>query len=198
MKAGAVVLGVIVLVVLGFAVMAWSNYNRLVDLDEGVESAWAQVENAYQRRADLIPNLVATVQGAADFERETLESVVRARAEATQVRFDGPPSPEQLEQFQAAQGELSSALSRLLVTVERYPELGATEAFRDLQAQLEGTENRISVERRRFNEAAQALNSAVRRFPANLVAGIFGFDSRAYFEAREGADEPPAVEFSNS
>ncbi|REJ85577.1 MAG: LemA family protein [Acidobacteria bacterium] len=195
MKVGTVLMVILVLALLLVGGAAWSTHNRLVGLDEGVSSAWAQVENAYQRRADLIPNLVATVQGAADFERETLESVVRARAQATQTTFEGPPDAEQLARFQEAQGELGSALARLLVVVERYPELRATEAFRDLQAQLEGTENRIAVERRRFNEAAQELNSAVRRFPASIFAGWFGFERRPYFEADEGSEEPPQVEF---
>ena len=167
----------------------------LVGLDEGVESAWAQVENTYQRRADLIPNLVATVQGAADFERDTLEAVVEARAKVGQMSFEGVPTPDQLQQFQAAQDSLSSALSRLLVVVERYPELKAVAAFRDLQAQLEGTENRIAVERRRFNEAAQAYNTSRRRFPAIFVANVMGFDETAYFEATPGAEEPPEVRF---
>jgi LemA protein len=197
MKLGSVVGVVLLVILLAVGGIAWSTHNRLVSLDEGVSSAWAQVENAYQRRADLIPNLVSTVQGAADFERETLESVVRARAQATQMKFDGAPSAEQMAQFQEAQGTLGSALARLLVVVERYPELRATEAFRDLQAQLEGTENRISVERRRFNETAQELNATVRRFPASVFAGLFGIDRRAYFEAEEGSEEPPKVEFGS-
>jgi LemA protein len=153
------------------------------------------VENVYQRRADLIPNLVATVRGAADFERGTLEAVVEARAKVGQVQFQGIPRAQQLEAFENAQGELTSALSRLLVVVERYPELRATDSFRDLQAQLEGTENRISVERRRFNEAAQGYNTARRRFPAVLVAGLMGFEEYDYFEASAGAETPPKVEF---
>jgi LemA protein len=186
----------IILVVVGLVgLMAWSSYNRLVGLDEGVSSAWSQVENVYQRRADLIPNLVATVRGAADFERGTLEAVVEARAKVGQTTFEGVPSPEQMQQFQAAQDGLSSALSRLLVVVERYPELKATENFRDLQAQLEGTENRISVERMRFNEAARAYNTARRKFPAVVVANLMGFGERSYFEATPGADRPPEVEF---
>jgi len=172
-------------------------YNRLVGLQEAVDSAWAQVENVYQRRADLIPNLVNTVRGARDFESETLQAVVNARARVGQVQLQGTPTAGELESFQAAQGELSSALSRLLVVVENYPELRATEAFRDLQAQLEGTENRITVERRRFNEAARAYNTSRRRFPANLVAGLMGFDEKPYFEAVPGSEQPPAVDFSN-
>lgn len=171
------------------------SYNRLVGLQEGVESAWGQVENVYQRRADLVPNLVSTVQGAADFERETLTRVVEARSRVGQVNVGGLPDAQQLEQFQEAQGELSSALSRLLVVVERYPQLTATQAFRDLQVQLEGTENRISVERNRYNEAARAYNTARRRFPAVLIAGLMGLDQRPYFEAQEGAERAPEVQF---
>ncbi len=185
-----------VLLVLGglVAMMVAGIYNRLVSLEEGVKSAWGQVENVYQRRADLIPNLVATVRGARDFERETLEAVVNARAKVGQVGFEGVPSPEQLSQFQGAQDALSSALSRLLVVVERYPELRATEAFRDLMSQLEGTENRIAVERRRFNEVAQKYNAARKQVPAVFVARLMGFDERPYFAASEGAERPPDVE----
>ncbi len=175
-----------------------TTYNRLVSLEEGVDSAWSQVENVYQRRADLIPNLVETVQGARDFERETLEAVVEARAKVGQTHIQaggGVPSPEQLQQFEQAQSGLSSALSRLLVVVERYPELKSTENFRDLQSQLEGTENRIAVERRRFNETAQSYNAAVRRFPAVLLAGMLGFEKKPYFQSTAGADQPPAVKF---
>jgi len=188
---GAAVL--LLLVVL--AMMGAGSYNKLVSLDEGVSSAWSQVENVYQRRADLIPNLVATVQGASEFERETLDSVIEARSKVGQVNLQGPPTPEQMAQFEQAQGSLSSALSRLLVGVERYPELKATQAYRDLQVQLEGTENRIAVERRRFNEVAQSYNTARRRFPTNLFAGIFGFGDRPYFKSDPGADEAPKVEF---
>lgn len=173
----------------------WQSYNRLVKLDEAVKSAWAQVENVYQRRADLIPNLVETVKGARDFERETLTAVVEARARVGQVTFSGVPNSQQFAQFQKAQDELSSALSRLLVVVERYPELRATEAFRDLQAQLEGTENRIAVERKRFNEAAQAYNTYRRRFPQVLIANLLGFAERPYFQATPGAERPPQVRF---
>lgn len=170
-------------------------YNRLVGLEESVDTAWAQVENVYQRRADLIPNLVETVKGAAEFERETFEAVTEARARVGQMNFDQAPTPAQLEQFQAAQEGLSGALSRLLVTVERYPELRATEAFRDLQVQLEGTENRITVERGRYNEATREYNTARRRFPSNLLAGVLGFESKALFRADPGANEAPRVEF---
>ncbi len=187
--------GIMVLVGLGGLVAGMGSYNRLVSLEEGVKSAWSQVENVYQRRADLIPNLVNTVRGARDFERETLEAVVEARAKVGQVGFQGVPSPEQMSQFQGAQDALSSALSRLLVVVERYPELRATEAFRDLQSQLEGTENRIAVERKRFNDVAQGYNAARRKFPTMIFARMFGFAERPYFEASEGAERAPDVEF---
>ncbi len=171
------------------------GYNRLVALQEQVDGAWGQVENAYQRRADLVPNLVATVKGAAQFEQETLTQVTEARAKVGQMSFENAPTGEQLQQFQAAQDELSSALSRLLVVVEQYPELTATQAFRDLQAQLEGTENRIAVERMRFNEAAQGYNTYRRQFPTVITAKIFGFDEKTYFASAEGADQAPRVEF---
>ncbi len=186
----AVIVGILVI-----GLMVGGVYNRLVTLNEAVDSAWAQVENVYQRRADLIPNLVATVKGAADFEQETLQNVIEARSKVGRVSFDEAPSPAQMEAFQAQQDALSSALSRLLVVVERYPELKATQAFRDLQVQLEGTENRIAVERRRYNEVAQEYNTARRRFPAVLFAGFLGFQEKAYFEAQPGAEEPPKVEF---
>jgi LemA protein len=179
------------------ALVAMSSYNRLVGLEEGVDSAWAQVENVYQRREDLIPNLVATVRGAAEFERGTLEAVTEARAKVGQMRFEGVPDAQQFAEFQAAQSGLSQALSRLMVVVERYPELRATEAFRDLQVQLEGTENRIAVERMRFNEVAREFNTARRRFPTVLLANLMGFAEKPYFEATEGADRPPTVDFSS-
>lgn len=184
-----------VLVVACLAIgLSGCGYNRLVSQQEGVEGAWSQVENVYQRRADLIPNLVATVKGAAEFEQETLQQVVEARGKVGQVRFENAPDAAQLEQFQEAQSGLSSALSRLLVVVERYPELKATDAFRDLQAQLEGTENRITVERQRFNEATRLYNTSRRQFPTVITAKIFGFDEKPYFESTPGADAPPKVE----
>ncbi len=195
MSRGLIGLGVLVVIALALAASGVGSYNRLVELDEGVDSAWSQVENVYQRRADLIPNLVATVKGAADFEQETLTQVVEARAKVGQVSFDKAPDAEQLAQFEAAQSGLSSALSRLLVVVEKYPELKATDAFRDLQAQLEGTENRITVERKRFNDATLAYNKTRRRFPTILLANIMGFGDKPYFEATEGAEAPPKVEF---
>ncbi|MCS7182985.1 MAG: LemA family protein [Thermoanaerobaculum sp.] len=188
-------LAVVVVLALVAGLTLWRSYNQLVRLDEAVKAAWAQVENVYQRRADLIPNLVETVKGARDFERETLTAVVEARAKVGQVRFAGVPSAQEFAQFQKAQEELSSALSRLLVVVERYPELRATEAFRDLQAQLEGTENRIAVERRRFNEVAQQYNTYRRRFPQVLLANLLGFAERPYFQAAPGAERPPQVRF---
>jgi LemA protein len=186
--------GLIALVlILGLPVVG--GYNRLVALEEGVKTAWSQVENVYQRRADLIPNLVETVKGARDFERDTLTAVVEARSRVSQINFGKVPSPGEMQQFQAAQDGLSSALSRLLVVVERYPELKATEAFRDLQSQIEGTENRITVERKRFNEAAQAFNTARRTFPTVIVASLFGFAEKPYFQATPGSDRPPQVRF---
>ncbi len=170
-------------------------YNQLVELQESADGAWSQVENVYQRRADLIPNLVATVKGAADFEQETLTAVVEARAKVGQMKIEGVPDAGQLQAFQQAQDGLSSALSRLLVVVERYPELGATQAFRDLQVQLEGTENRITIERRRFNETVQAYNTYRRQFPNNMYAKAFDFGDKPYFESTPGADQPPVVEF---
>lgn len=187
---------VVVAVALVLAVVAGlGSYNRLVGLDEAVKAAWGQVENVYQRRADLVPNLVETVKGARDFERDTLTAVVEARAKISQINLGRVPTAGELQQFQAAQDGLSSALSRLLVVVERYPELKATEAFRDLQAQLEGTENRITVERKRFNDAAQAFNTARRRFPTVLFAGLLGFSERPYFQATPGSERPPQVKF---
>jgi LemA protein len=175
------------------------TYNRLVRLQQSVDQQWAQVQNVYQRRADLIPNLVNTVQGAANFEKSTLVEVTNARASVGRVQLDpnkAPTDAAQLEQFQAAQGQLSNALSRLLVVVERYPELRANQNFLSLQAQLEGTENRISVERGNFNNAVQTYNTAVRSFPTNMIAGMFGFSSRPFFTATAGAERPPAVQFN--
>jgi LemA protein len=167
-----------------------------VTKDETVSAAWSQVENVYQRRADLIPNLVNTVKGYAAHEQGTLTAVIEARAKATSTTID--PSnitPEQLRQFNEAQGGLGAALSKLMVVVERYPDLKANQGFLDLQTQLEGTENRITVERKRFNEAAQAYNTYIRRFPSNIFAGIFGFEKKAYFEAEAGANKAPEVQF---
>ncbi len=177
-----------------------SSYNRLVSLDQAVQSQWAQVENVYQRRLDLVPNLVATVKGAAAFEKDTLTAVTEARSRAAQVTSStqsAPVDPAALKQYQAAQDQLGASLSRLLVTVEAYPELHATQNFRDLQAQLEGTENRISVERMRFNETAQAFNTTRDSFPTNVFAGFFGsrFQEKPYFRAAPGSDVAPKVQF---
>lgn len=187
-----IVLGILAIIVLWVA----SMYNGFVAAEEEVESAWSQVENQYQRRADLVPNLVATVKGYAAHEQETLEGVIEARAKATQVTIDpAKATPEQLAAFQAAQGELSQALGRLLAVAENYPDLKANENFRDLQAQLEGTENRITVARQLFNESARNYNTKIRRFPNNILAGMCGFEKKPYFEAEEGASKAPKVEF---
>ena len=197
-----IVIGVIVALALVVGGSCASKYNRLVSLDQAVKAQWAQVQNAYQRRADLIPNLVETVKGAAQFERDTYVAVAEARARANQATANassGDPTSDaaQLREFEAAQNNLTSQLSRLLVVVERYPDLKATQNFRDLQAQLEGTENRITVERQRFNEAAMAFNTVRQSFPMNLFAGVFGsrFAEKAYFTAQAGADQAPKVEF---
>jgi LemA protein len=189
------VLGILVLILIVFA---GGSYNRLVTRAQAVNSAWAQVQNVYQRRADLVPNLVATVSGAANFEKSTLTEITAARASVGQVKMDlnkAPADAAQLAEFEKAQGALTSALSRLLVVSENYPDLKATAGFRDLQAQLEGTENRISVERGRFNETVQAYNTAIKSFPAVLYAGMFGFTEKPYFAAIAGADKPPQVQF---
>ncbi|MBR5385502.1 MAG: LemA family protein [Bacteroidales bacterium] len=187
-----------ILLILAVVVIAWGvkAYNNLVSGEETVSTAWAQVENVYQRRADLIPNLVATVKGYAAHEQSTFEAVTQARANATGMTVDASNlTPEQIAEFQKAQGQLSTALGRLIAISENYPELKANENFKDLQAQLEGTENRISTERMKFNEAAKKFNVSVRRFPANIIAGIFGFQTKGYFEAAEGASTAPKVEF---
>lgn len=172
------------------------GYNTMVDLDEQVSAQWAQVENVYQRRADLIPNLVNTVKGYAAHEQETLTGVIEARSKATSVTIDPKNlNAEQLKQFTQAQDGLSSALSRLMVVVERYPELKANQNFRDLQAQLEGTENRIAVERRKFNEVTRAYNAYIRKFPRVIYAGWLGFEKKPYFEADQGAEKAPEVKF---
>jgi len=172
------------------------SYNGMVQKSEAVDTQWANVENVFQRRADLIPNLVNTVKGYADFEQETLTSVIEARSKATGINIDpSNMTPESLSQFQNAQGQLSSALSRLMVVVERYPDLKANQNFMDLQAQLEGTENRIATERRKFNEVARDYNTFIRMFPKNIWANIFNFEKRPYFEATEGAEQAPKVEF---
>lgn len=172
------------------------GYNSMVEKEEAVNTAWSNVENQYQRRADLIPNLVNTVKGYASHEQETLESVVNARSKATQITLNADElTPEKLKAYQAAQGEVGSALSRLLAVTENYPELKANKNFQELQAQLEGTENRISVERRNFNQVTQDYNTYIRKFPNNLFAGMFGFDKKPYFEAEAGSQKAPEVKF---
>ena len=200
-KIGLVVVGILVAGLVLVGLWASGIYNRLVTLQQGTDAAWAQVQNVYQRRADLIPNLVNTVSGAANFEKSTLAEVVEARASVGRVQLPAggaPTDPQQLAQFEQAQAKLGGALSRLLVVSERYPDLKATAAFRDLQAQLEGTENRITVERGRFNETVQAYNTAIKRFPAALLAGMFGHTPRPYFAATPGSDRPPDVKFDFS
>ena len=189
-------LWIIIAVVLVLFFWVRGVYNSMVTQDESVKTAWSQVENQYQRRLDLIPNLVNTVKGYASHELATLEGVINARANATKTTIDPTNlNEETMKQFQAAQGELSSALSRLMVVVERYPDLKANQNFMELQAQLEGTENRISVERKRFNEVAQNYNTNIRSFPTNILAGMFGFQPKAYFAAESGAEKAPTVEF---
>lgn len=196
MKKSYIVIGVIIVIVLGIFLWFKGSYNQMVGRSEAVSAQWSNVENQYQRRADLIPNLVNTVKGYAEHEKTTLAEVVEARAKATQmqVNFDNLDA-QTIQKFNAVQGELSSALSRLMVSVERYPDLKANENFRDLQAQLEGTENRIAVERRKFNEEVQSYNKYIRFFPQNIVAGMFGFSSKPYFEAAEGTEKAPEVKF---
>lgn len=172
------------------------GYNKMVTMEEQVTSSWAQVENVYQRRADLIPNLVNTVKGYAAHEQETLEGVIEARSKATSVNIDPSKlSPETIQQFNQAQNGLSSALSKLMVVVERYPDLKANQNFLDLQAQLEGTENRITVERMKFNETTQTYNAYIRKFPQVIYSGWFGFEKKAYFESQQGAEKAPEVQF---
>ena len=191
-RTNLIILGLIATVFL----FSGCGYNSMVKLDEKVGAQWAQVENVYQRRADLIPNLVNTVKGYANFEKDVLTAVTEARAKATSVNVDASKlSPESIQQFQQAQGQLSSSLSKLLVVVEKYPDLKANQNFLELQAQLEGTENRITVERGRFNEVTQEYNSTIRSFPNNIMAGMFGFSKKGYFEAEKGAEKVPEVKF---
>ena len=189
-------LGIILIAVVALVLWGWGKYNSLVSQDENVNKAWAQVENQYQRRADLIPNLVETVKGYAEHESETLQSVIEARAKATSVTVDpNNLTEEALKQYQQAQGELTNALGRLMVSVERYPDLKANQNVLELQSQLEGTENRVNNARDEFNQAAQTYNTMVRKFPANIVASLFGFKNKNYFAAAEGASEAPKVQF---
>lgn len=187
---------IVIAVVAVLVIYCVSSYNSLVTQEETVGTAWSNVENQYQRRSDLIPNLVNTVKGYAAHEKETFDAVVSARAKATQMTIDIEDlTPEKIEAYQKAQGAVGSALSRLLAVTENYPELKANENFKELQAQLEGTENRISVERRKFNETAREYNTIIRRFPKNIVASMFGFEKRPYFEAEEGSEKAPEVKF---
>ena len=196
---------IIIAVVAVLAIWAVTGYNGLVSMDEKVSNQWANVETQYQRRnvetqyqrrADLIPNLVNTVKGYAAHEQETLEGVIEARSKATQIKVDPADlTPEKLAEYQAAQGQLASALGKLLAITENYPDLKANQNFLELQAQLEGTENRINVARKNFNDTAREFNTAIRRFPKNILAGLFGFEKRAYFEAQAGAETAPTVEF---
>ncbi|MEL7585595.1 MAG: LemA family protein [Prolixibacteraceae bacterium] len=196
MKKTWIILGIIVVVIIIIYSSVKGTYNSMVTMDEAVSASWAQVENVYQRRADLIPNLVNTVKGYAAHEQETFQAVIEARSKATSVTIDPTNlDPQAIQQFQAAQEGLSSALSRLMVVVERYPDLKANQNFLDLQAQLEGTENRIAVERRKFNDSARTFNTYIRKFPKNIYASIFNFEPKAYFEAEKGAEKAPEVSF---
>jgi len=193
-----VIVGILAVLAVIIGLSISGVYNRLITLQQGTDAAWAQVENVYQRRADLVPNLVNTVSGAANFEKSTLTEITEARASVGRVSAPSggaPTDPAKFAEFEKAQAQLGGALSRLLVVSERYPNLTATAGFRDLQAQLEGTENRISVERGRFNEAVQAYNTALKSFPAVIFAGMFGHTARPYFTATAGSDKPPAVQF---
>jgi LemA protein len=196
MKKSWIVIGVIVVLVFIIYRLFAGSYNNMVSKEEDVKSQWAQVENSYQRRSDLIPNLVSTVKGYAEFEKSTLTEVIQARASATSMKIDANNlSPENIAKFQQAQDGLSGALSRLLVSVEKYPDLKANQNFLELQSQLEGTENRIAVERGRFNDMVQAYNKYVRSFPNNIFAGMFGFAQKGYFQAVAGAEKAPEVKF---
>lgn len=195
-KNKTLIIVIIIAVILFIFLWLTGMYNGIVNKEEAVDSQWSQVENVYQRRADLIPNLVATVKGYAEHEQQVLTDVIEARAKATSINFKTDNLTEDnIKSFQKAQDQLSNALSRLLVTIERYPDLKANQNFIELQAQLEGTENRISVERQKFNQVTKQYNQAIRRFPTSLFAGIFGFEKKAYFEATIGAEVAPKVEF---
>jgi LemA protein len=200
MKKGCIAVIVIVILILligGCSIK--STYNNLVTYNQDVQNKWGQVENQYQRRMDLIPNLVNTVKGAANFEKSTLTQVIQARASATQIKVNANDlTPQKIQQFQAAQGQLTQALGRLMVVSERYPQLTATQNFRDLQAQLEGTENRIAVARMDFNNSVQTYNTAIKRFPAVLYAGLFGFKEKGFFQSQAGAEKAPTVNFGNN
>lgn len=196
MKSKWAMFGIVGAVILLVVVAVVGGYNGLVGKREATDQAFSNIQSQYQRRADLVPNLVKTVQGAADFEKSTITDVTNARAKATSVTIDpSKATPEQLRQYQDAQGELSQALGRLLAVTENYPQLKATEAFRDLQSQLEGTENRIAVARNDYNTVARTYNTSIQTFPTNITAGLFGFDKKAYFEADKGAEKAPQVDF---
>lgn len=198
MKRGTIILLAVVGVLLLLVFNGCGSYNSMVSKQEATTSAWSQVENVYQRRLDLIPNLVNTVKGVANFEQKTLTDVIEARASATQIKVDASNlSPEQIQKFQASQGQLSQALGRLMVVSEQYPQLRATENFRDLMSQLEGTENRITVERQKFNDIVKDYNTYIRKFPQVLYAGMLGFDKKGYFEATAGAEKAPEVNFED-
>lgn len=196
MKKTWIVIAVVAVVVIALFGWVKSTYNGMVEGEENVSKAWSQVENVYQRRADLIPNLVNTVKGYATHESETLQGVVEARSKATQMTVNiDDLSAENIKKYQAAQGELQQAIGRMLMLTENYPDLKANENFRDLQAQLEGTENRITVERQKFNEVAKEYNTNIRKFPNNMLAGMFGFEKKGYFEAQTGTEKAPEVKF---
>ena len=191
---------IVIIVIAAIALLggcsAYKNYNGLVEKQENVNNAWAQVQNVYQRRADLIPNLVSTVKGAANFEKGTLVAVQDARSKATSINLSADQlTPENIQRFQVAQDQLKGSLSRLLAVAENYPQLKANQGFLDLQAQLEGSENRITTERKGFNVAVQEYNTSRRRFPSNIFAGLFGFDAKGYFQSQAGADKAPTVQF---
>lgn len=196
MRKTLIILGIVLVAVFLLYRLFVGTYNNMVEKDVKVQNAWAQVENVYQRRLDLIPNLVSTVKGAAEFEKSTLTAVIEARANATQIKVDASKlNAEQIAKFQEAQGSLSTALGRLMVVAENYPALKANQNFLDLQVQLEGTENRITEERRKFNEEVQSFNAYIRKFPQVLLAGMYGFQNKAFFAAENGAEKAPKVEF---
>lgn len=195
MKKSYIWIGIAILVII-VMVGSCSTYNSMVTMEEGINKSWSNVENQYQRRSDLIPNLVNTVKGYAKHEQGTLQSVIAARAKATQISVDPENlTPEKLQAYQKAQGDVTTALGKLLAITENYPDLKANQNFLELQAQLEGTENRISVERTRFNEETRTYNSTIRRFPKNIIASLFGFEKKGYFEAQEGTEKAPTIEF---
>lgn len=195
-KSTLILIGIIVVLGLILYNVFSGSYNKMVTMNESVESAWSTVETQYQRRTDLYSSVVSTIKGSAEFEQETLNSVIEARSKATSVNIDAKNlTPEKLQEFQNAQDQLSGAFSRLLVSVERYPELKTTQAFRDFQTQIEGTENRINKARNDFNQEVQGFNTYIKKFPTNLIAGLFGFDEKGYFQAEEGSENVPEIDF---